>query len=79
MVEPTNSRWRDDPPLFTPFDGPVFRRVLLQGKMRPRSMIIIDVASEDMLQLAFSQDDHVIQAFPTYGTDNPLGIGILPG
>ena len=42
-------------------------------------MVIVSVAREDVLQMALPQNDHVIQALPTYRTDDPFGIGILPG
>ena len=47
--------------------------------MSPRSLVIISVARENVLQMTLPQDDNVIQTFPTYRTNYPFGIRILPG
>ena len=79
MVKAADALKFEDSPLLRRMGRSAFRCVLLQRKMSPRSMIIISVASEYVLQMALSQDDHVIQALPAYRADDPLGIGILPG
>ncbi len=79
MVEATDAVELDDSALLNPLDGPAFRCVLGQRKMSPSSIIIIGVASKDAFQMALSQDDHVIQTFPTYRADDSFCIGILPG
>ena len=60
MVKATNALKFDDSPLLRRMDRSAFRCVLLQGKMSPRAIIVIGVASEDVLQMALSQDDDVI-------------------
>ena len=60
MMKATDVLKFDDPPPLRQMDQSAFRCVLLQRKMRPRSMIIIRVASEYVLQMALPQDDHVI-------------------
>ena len=69
----------DDPALYRRMDRPAFRCVFLQGKMSPRSIVVIGVASKDPLQMALSQDNHVVPALPTYRADDSFGIWILPG
>jgi hypothetical protein len=69
----------DDSPPLRRMDRPAVRCVFFQGKMSPRSIIVIGVASKDPFQMALSQDNHVVQAFLTYRADDSFGIGILPG
>ena len=47
--------------------------------MWTRVVIILEVIGEDSLQMGFVQDDHVVQTFWAYGTDDAFAIGILPG
>ena len=47
--------------------------------MWTRVVIILEVIGEDSLQMGFVQDDHVVQTFSAYGTDDAFAIGILPG
>jgi len=58
--------------------GPGRRRVLHEPQMCPIPVIILDVRCEDPLQMAFVQNDRVVQAVSSYRTDEPFHIRILP-
>jgi len=47
---------------FERFDISRDRRVPVEGQMRPRFVIVVQVTGEDPLQVSFSQDDDVIEA-----------------
>jgi len=44
-----------------------------------RLVIVAKVGGQRPLQVTGIQDDEVVQAFPSYGSDQALGISILPG
>ena len=46
--------------------------------MCPNCVVIVSIAAESALQVTFSQDDRVVEAFPPYAADDPFGRGILP-
>jgi hypothetical protein len=55
------------------------RRVVVQGKMSPRAVVVGDIRHEDAPQMPFVQHDDVVQAFPPDRADQPFHVGILPG
>jgi hypothetical protein len=42
-------------------------------------VVVAKVLRQDPVQVILVQHDHVVQAFPTDGADQPLDVGILPG
>jgi hypothetical protein len=60
------------------FHGPGIRRVLPESKVRPGSVVVADIASEDPSQMVLVEDHHVVQAFPPDGTNDAFDIRILP-
>lgn len=60
-------------------DFPRLGSVALQGEVRTGLVVVADVFLEDPPEGAFTEDDQVIEAFPTDGPDDPLGVGVLPG
>ena len=44
--------------------------------MRPRVHVICDVVLRDALQSRGVHDDHVIEAFASNGSDEPLDVGV---
>jgi hypothetical protein len=58
---------------------PLLRAILVQGKMRPGAMVIVEVRYEDAAQMALVEDDQVVQTLAAYRTDDPLDVSILPG
>src|SRR5215469_16773044 len=53
-------------------------RVLPQREMRSRSVIVIQVRSEDAMKRAFMEHDYMVQALPPNGTNHSLDVGSLP-
>ena len=60
-------------------DRPGLRTVLLQPKMSPAPVIVVQVVPKDSAEMPLVQDDHVIQAFPPDRPDHPLDVWVLPG
>ena len=60
-------------------DRPRFRRVLVQRQVRPRSVIVVDVAAHNSSQVRFAENDDVIEALASQGADYSLWVWILPG
>ena len=53
--------------------------LLAQIVVGPVVMVVGEVFLEDASQMAFVQDDHVVQALPSDGSDEALDVGRLPG
>jgi hypothetical protein len=62
-----------------PLEGPMGRRVLAQGQMRSKFVVIAGVGRKDSTQMGVAKDDDVIEAFPANRTDQSLRMPILPG
>src|ERR1035437_9801764 len=50
------------------------RRVLVQGTMRPRLIIIGGICTKDSAQVPFTKHNHVVQALPADRANEPLDI-----
>ena len=44
--------------------------------MWPGIVIVVEVVRKDAVQMPFVQHDHVVEALPTYRTDDAFAIGI---
>jgi hypothetical protein len=55
------------------------RRVLVQGTMCPRLIIVGSIRAYDSAQMRFTEYNHVVQALPADRADESLDICILPG
>ena len=53
-------------------------RVAIEGKVRAYIVVVIEIQSQNSLEVKFVQDDHVVQAFPANGADHALRVSILP-
>ena len=51
----------------------------LEGAMRPMGVVVVDIEVEDTCEVAASDDQHPVQAFPTHRADEAFRIGIRPG
>jgi hypothetical protein len=65
MVQPTDTRNRDDLPILSRFDKPFFRSVLLQPEMRAVLVVVVDIGSDHASKLTFIDRDHMVQAIPS--------------
>ena len=78
MVQPTDTRSRDDLPILSRFDKPFFRSVLLQPEMRAVLVVVVDIGSDHAPKLTFIDCDHVVQAIPSQTANPSFGNSILP-
>src|SRR5882724_339646 len=68
-----------DPACLGKLDGPDVRRILVERKMRASPVIVGEVAGQDAAQVAFAENQNVIQTLASDRADEPLGERILPG
>src|SRR5260370_30586285 len=69
---------RDDPARVGELDGPDVRRILVEREMRASPVIVGEVAGQDTAQVAFAENQNVIQTLAPDRDDEPLREGILP-
>src|SRR5450759_5947145 len=55
------------------------RRVLVQGTMSPRLIIVGSIRTYDSAQMRFTEYDHMVQALPADRANEPLNVSVLPG
>jgi hypothetical protein len=60
-------------------DGPGLGWVLSQRKVRPGSVVGVDVATNHAQQLRFGERDDMVETVPTEGSDDPFDVRVLPG
>src|SRR5258708_6438705 len=68
-----------DPACLGELDGPDVRRILVERKMRARPVIVGEVAGQDAAQVAFAENQNVIQTLASDRADEPLGERICQG
>ena len=78
MVKSANFCERHDGTFGLDLDASWRGRVLLEGEMSTRTMIVENIASEHASQMRLAEDDDVIQTLATQGSDQALRIRILP-
>src|ERR1700726_1825513 len=78
MMQSAHFRERDDETLGGRLNTSWRRRVLLQGEVCSRPMIIDEIRGQQTSQMALAEDDDVVQAFAPDGSDQSLRIRILP-
>ncbi len=44
------------------FDAAWYRRVAIQGKMRPATVVVLEISGQDTTQMGLIEHDHMIQA-----------------
>lgn len=59
--------------------GTWLRRVLVQGQVRPRSVIITQELANNASEVIFTEHDDVVEAVPAQGPDHSLHERRLPG
>ena len=78
-MQSAHFRERDDATLRRRLNTPRRRRVLLQGEMCSRPMIIAEMRGQQTSQMALAEDDDVVQTLAPDGSYQSLRIRILPG
>src|SRR2546425_8047907 len=67
-----------DPARLGKLDGPDVRRILVEGEMRASPVIVGEVTGQDAAQVAFAENQNVIQTLAADRADESLREGILP-
>src|SRR5437870_12262503 len=78
MMQATDFGNLHDPARLGELDGPDVRRVLVEREMRASLVIVGEVAGQDAAQVAFAENQNVIQTLTPDRADEPLREGILP-
>ncbi len=60
-------------------NGSWLRALLVQGKMRPRSVIVDDVGAKYSTEMSLVENNEVVEAVSPNGANQPFDVGILPG
>src|SRR5258708_17686582 len=59
-------------------DGARLGCILIEGEMRPRAVVVAEVAVQTTTQMPLVQDDHVVEKLAADGSDDALREGVLP-
>jgi hypothetical protein len=78
MVEATLFANRGDPAEFRRLNWPAVGRILVERQVSVRPVVVREVASQDMTQVVFAEDDDVIQTLAPDGADEALCERVLP-
>ena len=73
MMQATNLRNLHNPTNLRRLHGAGEGSILAQRQVSARLLVIFQVPAQNPSQVLFSQDDHVVQAFPPDGADQSLG------
>jgi len=76
VVESANLRELNDPAELRTLRLSGLRRILVERKMRARSVVVAEVAAQNSPQMAFVENDHMVEAFAPDGTDDAFDIRI---
>src|SRR2546426_8674508 len=79
MMQATDFGNLHDPARGGELDGPGVRRILVERKMSASAVIVLEVAGQDAAEVAFAENENVIQTLAPDRTDEALGERILPG
>ena len=78
MMKAADLREGDHPSEFSPLNAPRLRSVLVEREMRARTVVVASIRGKDSRSLTLVENDQVIQALAPEGSDEALGVGILP-
>jgi len=79
VVEAADQKKGNDAAVLRWLDGARLGRIFLEREMRPRAMVVAEVALQTTTEMSLTQDDHVVEKLATDGPDHSLGEGVLPG
>ena len=79
VMEAANFRQGHDPTNFRWLDCAGIWAVHIEGKMRPKPVVIGDIRREHSLEMPVVEDDDMIEYIATDTPDESLAVGILPG
>ena len=78
MVESTDLFDFDNSPAAREMHRSSIRRVLVQGKVRSHTVVILQVSVQDLFQVAWPKYDDMIEALTTDRSDDAFCVRVLP-
>ena len=79
MVETTEEGQGDDAAVRRWLDRARLGRILLEGEVSARPVVVPEVGSETTSKVCLVQDDDVVEKFAAEGANDAFGEGVLPG
>ncbi len=79
VVEAADVRDGDDPAVARRLCCARDRRILVQRQVSPPLVVVDEITQQVAAERAFVPDDHVVEALPADGADDPFDERILPG
>jgi len=78
MVESADLGQSNDAAVLGRLDGAWLGRILVEREVRPRAVIVAEVAVQPLTEVSLVEDDHMVEKLTTDGADQALGEGVLP-
>ena len=78
MMQATDLANLDDPAELRPLDWPCVGCIFVEREMGSGPVIVREVAGQKAAQVAFAQDEDMIQTLAPDRADEPLREGVLP-
>jgi hypothetical protein len=79
MMESADLGQRDDAAMRRWLDGARLGRILLEGEVSARPVVVPEVGSETTTEVPLVEDNHLVEQFASDGANDSLGEGVLPG
>src|SRR5262245_57418810 len=79
MMESADLGQRNDAALLGSLNGARLGRILLEGEVGARPVVIAEVAPQTPTKVCLVQDDDVVEKLTADGADHAFGEGVLPG
>ena len=79
MVESADLGQGNDATVLGWLDSARLGCILLEREMRPRAVVVAEVAVQTTTQMSLVQDDHVVEELAADASDHALDEGVLPG
>src|SRR5258708_6270779 len=79
MMESADLGQRDDAAMRRRLDGARLGRILLEGEVSARPVVVPEVGSETTTEVPLVEDNHLVEQFASDGANDALGERVLPG
>ena len=79
MMEAADVGQGNDAAVLGWLDGARLGCILVEREMRPRAVVVAEVAVQTTTEMSLVQDDHVVEKLAADGADHALREGVLPG
>jgi hypothetical protein len=78
MVESAHLGQSNDAAVLGRLDGAWLGRIFVEREVRPRAMVVAEVAAQTAAEVLLVKDDDVLEKLAADGADHALGEGVLP-